>query len=42
MFSEERALSLPFVRWDLVVMVETQDSHEKAVGRGGYEEDSKP
>ena len=30
-FSEERAPSCPFGRWDVVAMVETQGSHEEAV-----------
>ena len=41
-FNEERALSRPFGRWDLVAMVETQGGCKKAVQRAGREEESKP
>ena len=34
-FSEERAPSLPFCGWDLVVVVGTRGSSEKAVQRAG-------
>ena len=33
-FNEERTPFLPFSRWDLSVMVETEGSHEEAVWRG--------
>ena len=38
-FSEERALSRPFGRWDLASMVRMQGSCEKAVQRTGSEEE---
>jgi len=41
-FSEERAPSLPFGGWDLVVIVGTRGSSEKAVQRAGSEEESEP
>ena len=34
-FSAEITLALPFSRWELFDMVESQGSHEKAVRRGG-------
>ena len=40
MFSEERAPSHPLGRWDLVVMVETQGSRERAVLHASCEEES--
>ena len=42
MFNAGIALPPLFRRWDLSAMVETQGSHERAVGGGGSEERSKP
>jgi hypothetical protein len=36
-FNEETAFSRPFGSWDLVAMVETEGSHEKAVRVQGSE-----
>ena len=42
MFSAEMALPRPSGRWELSVMVELQGGHEKAVRRGGCEEEPEP
>jgi len=41
-FSEERAPSCPFGRWDLAAMVGARGSWEKAVRRGGCEGEPEP
>ena len=41
-FSEERASSCPFGRWDSVAMVETQDSREETMQGAGREQESEP
>ena len=38
-FSEERAPSCPFGRWDLVVMVEMQGSYEETMQGAGREQE---
>ena len=41
-FSEERAPPCSVGSWELVAMVETQDSHEEAVRGARCEEESEP
>ena len=40
-FSEERVLSCPSGRWDLMTMVKTQGSREEVVRHAGREEEYK-
>ena len=41
-FSEERAATCSFGRWDLVAMVETQDSREETMEGAGRKQESEP
>jgi hypothetical protein len=41
-FSAETALPWPSACWELSVMVETEGGHERAMRRGGCEEEPKP